>query len=220
MRLWIPWSLLSSSTWSNSLITGNYPDASAPRHVLMFPPYNFFFSIRQCQVLAAQWRIFLLRGCSLLCLVVPGVWYHTASATLLVPVHFRWIGHGIVVRTLSITAGGRVALRLWGPRLLLGSSTWSNSLKTANYPAASAQRHVLMFPAYNNDNIIIMIIIIAVVVVVIMIIVIIIIIIIIPMLGFKSIPVSKRGLWWSSIYECTDITQWAAIVMQTIHTNL
>ena len=44
-----------------------------------------------------------------------------------------------------------VALRLWGPQSLLGSNTWSNSLIISNYPAASAWRHDLMFPAYEND---------------------------------------------------------------------
>ena len=36
---WGPRWKLSSSTWSNSLITGNYRTASARRHVLIFPPY-------------------------------------------------------------------------------------------------------------------------------------------------------------------------------------
>ena len=39
-----------------------------------------------------------------------------------------------------------VALGLWDPRSKLGSSRLSNSLITGIYPAASARRHVLMFP--------------------------------------------------------------------------
>ena len=66
--------------------------------------------------------------------VVPGAWYHTATAS-----PFWWTAHSLVVRTLGIIAGGGVALRLWGLRLLLGSSTWSNSLITGDYPAASAR---------------------------------------------------------------------------------
>ena len=64
--------------------------------------------------------------------VVPGAWYHTASAS-----PFWWTAHSLVVRTLGIIADGGVALRLWGLRSLLGSSTWSNSLITGDYPAAS-----------------------------------------------------------------------------------
>ena len=39
-RLWGPRSLLGYSIWSNSLITGKYPDASARRDVLMIPTYK------------------------------------------------------------------------------------------------------------------------------------------------------------------------------------
>ena len=93
--------------------------------------------IRQCQwiiVPAQSW------------LVVCWVWYYMASASL-----FLRTGHALVVRPLGIIAGGGVALRLWGPRSLLGSSTWSNSLITGYYPVASARRHVLMFPVYKNN---------------------------------------------------------------------
>ena len=82
----------------------------------------------------------------LLRVVVPGVWCLTASASPFLT------GHGLVVRTLGIIAGGRVALRLWSLRSKLGSSRWSNSLKTDYHPAASARTHVLMFPPYKNIN--------------------------------------------------------------------
>ena len=38
----------------------------------------------------------------------------------------------------------------WGSRSKPGSSTWSNSLITGNYPAARARKHVLMFPSYKT----------------------------------------------------------------------
>ena len=95
-------------------------------------------SIRQCQwiTVPAQSRL----------VVLPGVWYYMASSSL-----FLWTGHALEVRPLGIIAGGGVALRLWGPRSLLGSSAWSNSLITGNYPDASARRHVPLFPAYKNN---------------------------------------------------------------------
>ena len=40
LRLWSPGSKVNSSTWCNSLITGNYPAANARKLVLMFPPYK------------------------------------------------------------------------------------------------------------------------------------------------------------------------------------
>ena len=70
----------------------------------------------------------------------------------LVPVRFWRTGHGRVVRTIGIVADGGFALRPWGPRSKLCSSTWSNSLITDNHPAASARRHALMFPQYKNSN--------------------------------------------------------------------
>ena len=88
---------------------------------------------------------FLLRVGSLLCQVC-----HTIP---LVPVCFWRTGRGLVVKTLGIIAGGRIALRLWGRRSLLGSSIWRNALITSNYPDASARRHVLMFPPYKNNMI-------------------------------------------------------------------
>ena len=91
-------------------------------------------------------ELFLLRVGLLLCLVCDAIW--------LVPVRFWRTGPGWVVRTLGIIAGGGVALRLWGPRSKLGSSTWINSLITDNYPAVSAQRHVLMFPPYTISKMI------------------------------------------------------------------
>ena len=51
---------------------------------------------------------------------------------------------------ICVIAGGGVALTLWGPRSKPGSSTWSNSHITGNYPDASARRHVLTFPQYKN----------------------------------------------------------------------
>ena len=58
------------------------------------------------------------------------------------------LGHGQVVRTFGIIAGGGVALRLWGPLSRLVFSTWGNLLKTGIYIAASTQRHVRMLPTY------------------------------------------------------------------------
>ena len=69
----------------------------------------------------------------------------------LVPVRFWRAGHGLVV-TLGIIAGDGVALWLWGPRSKPSSSTWSNSLKNWYYFAASARKHVLMFPPYKNNT--------------------------------------------------------------------
>ena len=48
---WIPfsYSTLACTWWSNSLIIGIYPAASARRHVLMCPSYKMI-SISQCQV--------------------------------------------------------------------------------------------------------------------------------------------------------------------------
>ena len=51
-----------------------------------------------------------------------------------------------------ITVRYRVAFRLWDPRPLLGSSTWSNSLITGNYAAASTRRHDLMFHPYRSKE--------------------------------------------------------------------
>ena len=52
---------------------------------------------------------------------------------------------------ISCSYDGGVALRFWGPRSLLGSSTWSNSLITGNCTDASAWKHVLIFPPYKNN---------------------------------------------------------------------
>ena len=42
----------------------------------------------------------------------------------------------------------KVSLRFWGWRSKLGSNPWSNSLRVGIYHAASARRHVLIFPQY------------------------------------------------------------------------
>ena len=71
--------------------------------------------------------------------VVPGVWYHTASASPL-----RRTGHGRVIRMLGVIADGGVALRLWGRRSRLDYNTGNNSLIIGIYPVANARRHVLI----------------------------------------------------------------------------
>ena len=66
------------------------------------------------------------------------------------------VARGPVVGTLGTIVGGGVAVRLWGPRSELEYSTWSNSLITGIYHAASARRHVLTFRPYQHVIIITM----------------------------------------------------------------
>ena len=72
--------------------------------------------------------LLLFRGCDII---------------LLVLVRFWGTGHGRVARTLGIIAGDGLALRVWGPRSKLTTSTWSNSFITCICPA-SARRQILV----------------------------------------------------------------------------
>ena len=49
--------------------------------------------------------------------------------------------------------GRGVSLRFWGPGSTLASTPWSNSLIIGIYCAASARRHVRMFPSYKTISI-------------------------------------------------------------------
>ena len=64
---------------------------------------------------------------------VGSLLYRVCDTIRTVPVRFWRTGHGLVVWTLGKLAGGGVALRLWGPRSNVGSSTWSNALITGIY---------------------------------------------------------------------------------------
>ena len=103
--------------------------------------YNNFIQENVFEYVVCKIAAILSRSQCVLMLFYPGVCYHTASGSQ---------GHGRVVRTLGIIVGGGVTLRLWAPRSILGSSTWSNSLNTGNHLAASTRRHVLMFLPYKK----------------------------------------------------------------------
>ena len=112
------------------------------RHVNIICLYCFIEYLDSFLYASARYKqligeSFPIRICSLLC--------RMCDTIRLVPVRFCRTGHGLVVRTLSIIAGGGVALRLWGPRSKSGSSTWSNSLTIGNYAAASARNGVSCF---------------------------------------------------------------------------
>ena len=53
--------------------------------------------------------------------------------------------------TSVMITGGGVSLGLWGELSKRAYKTWSNSLITGIYPSASARRHCLMFPPYQNN---------------------------------------------------------------------
>ena len=70
----------------------------------------------------------------------------------LVPIRFWRMGHGRVVKTLAITVGAR------GVSKFLGSPIqhWyppHETIRSRVYPAASARRHILMFPSYKRIHI-------------------------------------------------------------------
>ena len=106
--------------------------------------HSLVVKLSRCKVWAAQWRIVPAQN---RLVVVPVVWYHTASGN-----PFWQVGHGQEVRTPCTIVCGGVALRLWSPRSKLGSGIWSNSLITDIYFAANTRRHVRLFPPHKNNS--------------------------------------------------------------------
>ena len=142
LRYWDPRTLLGSSTWNNSFIAGNYRDASARRHVVVFSPYknHIYTPVPSISSPVENRTCSESARCCARCVILYGECQ---------PVFWR-TGHGLVVNALCIKAGGGATLRLWDPQSLLGSSTWINSHITGNYPDVSARRHVVMFPPHTN----------------------------------------------------------------------
>ena len=77
--------------------------------------------------------------------IVPGVWYHTASANL-----FWREGNGHVFRTLGTIVGGSVALRLWGP-----VRNWDPASEAIRselvFTLLSMHGDMFSFPPYKNN---------------------------------------------------------------------
>ena len=96
LRCWSYGSLLESTLWTTSFITGTYPADSARRLLCISPIYNYI--IRRCQVLTAQWGIVPAQN-------RPAVVADVILLSCCQPVSWR-MRHGRMISTLATAVRG------------------------------------------------------------------------------------------------------------------